>query len=72
MTPLELRKAAEFVQRADEESDQRKLTKSVHLVTSYILATVREDDDEKVTYEWICSTKTPYIKKQKIWWNFDR
>jgi hypothetical protein len=37
----------------------------------HILATVREDDDELVTYEWLCSTKTPYMENRKIWWNFD-
>lgn len=37
----------------------------------YIFATVREDDDEPVTYENLCSIKKPYMENRKIWWNFD-
>lgn len=59
MNAKELRRAARFVQRSNESSDQRNLTKAVHVITSHILSTVRDDDDEPVTYERL----EPYIAK---------
>ncbi|CAB4162608.1 hypothetical protein UFOVP785_68 [uncultured Caudovirales phage] len=66
MTAKELRQAAERTLNYDESSDT-----DIDTLAQYILSTVHDDNDELVTYEWICSTKKPYMENRKIWWNFD-
>ena len=81
MTPKELRQAAEAVRdnlkRTLRACQELRLKGDTSLVLAdialaeHILATVREDDGEPVTYEWICSLKIPHMENRKILWNFD-
>ena len=78
MNAKELRKAADRVSKiADKEVLKTGLkcvtehTVDMMLVAEHILATVREDDDDLVTYAWLSFIKKPYMENRKIRWNFD-
>ena len=81
MNAKELRQAAEAVKIDAEISLKEELWslpasyKTIGAFTvklmDHILSTVRDDDDEPVTYEWLSSIKKPYMANRKIWWNLD-
>lgn len=78
MTAKELRIAAEVVLAYDGlphadyvQVEGLQFHEDAVEIARYILATVRDDDDEPVTYQWLISIKKPYMENRKIWWNFD-
>ncbi len=83
MTAKELRQAAEYTVTMWDNHDSKRLVAGDELFFNsdgepdnvtfarHILSTVRDDDDELVTYEWLCSTKKPYLMSRKVTWNFD-
>lgn len=83
MTAKELRRQAEYlVEQWDSHDKFRTVEGDAAFMNAdgepdavtfarHILSTVRDDDDELVTYEWLCSTKKPYLMSRKVTWNFD-
>jgi len=83
MTAKELRQAAEYAVTQWDRHDSKRLVQGEEAFLNedgepdavtfsrHILSTVRDDDDEPVTYEKLCSIKKPYMENRKIWWNFD-
>lgn len=75
MTAKELRQAAERIVVATDAYAAWGMAPGVSdevvSMARHILSTVRDDDDDPVTYENLCSIKKPYMENRKIWWNFD-
>lgn len=72
MTAKELRRAALMVSgKEPHPSGFGGMIADARTLAAHILSTVRDDDDEPVTYERLCFIKKPYMENRKIWWNFD-